>query len=109
MSTPYRFIPDEAKRWKDSQGQPIAVVEVTIRTILGIYLLKPTPRNKSLILGILGRAKERLGFELYGYAYLSNHGSLLVGVRDAEHLARIMEFIHGNIARELGSRKSGAT
>ena len=41
MSTPYRFIPEEAKRWKDKHGQPIAVVEVTIRTILGIYLLKP--------------------------------------------------------------------
>ena len=75
MSTPLRFIPDEAKRFKNRSGESIAVVEITIRTILGIYLLKPTPRNKSLILGVLGRAKERLDFELYGYAYLSNHGS----------------------------------
>ncbi len=60
MSTPYRFIPEEAKRWTDHNGQPIAVVEVTIRTILGIYLLKPTLENTSLILGILGRAKALL-------------------------------------------------
>jgi hypothetical protein len=106
MSTPYRFIPEEAKRWKNRQGQPIAVVEVTIRTILGIYLLKPTDQNTRLILGILGRAKALLGFELYGYAYLSNHGSILLGVRDAEHLARAMEYIHGNIARELGRKEN---
>ena len=56
MSTPYRFIPEEAKRWKNQHGQSIAVVEVTIRTILGIYLLKPTDQNTRLILGILGRA-----------------------------------------------------
>ncbi len=105
MSTPLRFIPDEAKRFKNRCGESIAVVEITIRTVLGIYLLKPTPRNKSLILGVLGRAKERLDFELYGYAYLSNHGSLLVGVRDAVQLARIMEFIHSNIARELGRKE----
>ena len=51
------------------------MVEVTIRTILGIYFLKPIVQNTHLILGILGRAKALLGFELYGYAYLSNHGS----------------------------------
>ena len=105
MSTPYRFIPDAAKRWKDPRGRPIAVVEVTIRTNLGHYLLKPTPRSRSLILGVLGRAQKQLEFQLYGYAYLSNHGSMLIGVRSARHLARIMEFVHGNIARELGRKE----
>ena len=102
MSTPLRYVPQEAMIWKDAKGRPTAVVEMTIRTIEGMFLLKPTTRNTSLILGVLGRAKERLDFELYGYAYLSNHGSLLLGVRSAQHLARIMEFINGNIARELG-------
>ena len=69
---------------------------------MGVYLLKPTDRNRSLILGVLGRAQEQLDFELYGYAYLSNHGSLLIGVRDAGHMARVMEFVHSNTARELG-------
>ena len=105
MSTPLRFIPDESKRFLDRHGLPIAVVEITIRTLMGVYLLKPTARNRNLILGVLGRAQERLDFELYGYAYLSNHGSLLVGVRDVVHLTRIMEFIHSNIARELGRKE----
>ena len=102
MPTPLRYVPQDAKIWKDGKGRPIAVVEMTIRTILGMFLLKPTARNTSLILGVLGRAKKTLDFELYGYAYLSNHGSLLLGVRSAQHLARVMEFINGNIARELG-------
>jgi hypothetical protein len=105
MSTAYQFIPDEAKRWTDRYGRPIAVVEVTIRTVGGMYLLTPNARNASLIRGVLGRAQERLDFELYGYAFLSNHGSMLVGVRDAKHLADIMEYIHSNIARELGRKE----
>ena len=64
MSTPLRYVPEEAKLWKDVQGRAIAVVEMTIRTILGMFLLKPTPRNTSLILGVLGRAKKTLDFEL---------------------------------------------
>ena len=102
MTTPLRFIPDDAKRWTDSQGRPIAVIEVTIRTIQGRFLLAPTERNKSLILGVLGRALKCYDFELYGYAFLSNHGSMLIGVQSAPHLSQLMQHIHSNIARELG-------
>ena len=63
MSTPLRFIPDEAKRWTNKAGDPIAVVEVTIRTLLGIYLLKPTDRKRSLILGVLSRSQQWTGIE----------------------------------------------
>ena len=106
MSTPLRFIPEEAKRWKDSEGRDIAVAEVTIKTILAMYLLRPTERNKSLIIGVIARAKAMLDFELYGYAFLSNHGSMLMGVRSAEQLSNIMQYIHGNIARELGRKEN---
>lgn len=102
MTTPLRYIPEDAKLWTNAEGEPIAVVEVTIRCILGMHLLTPKRRHVSLLLGVIGRALAELDFELYGYAFLSNHGSLLIGVRDAGHLARIMEYIHGNIARELG-------
>ena len=66
MPTPLRYVPEEAKLWEDSQGRPIAVVEITIRCILGTYLLKPTETNTSLIKGVIGRAQEKLDFELYG-------------------------------------------
>jgi hypothetical protein len=61
--------------------------------------MKPTPENTDLLLGVIGRALSLLDFELYGYAYLSNHGSMLVGVRSAQHLSRVMNYIHGNIAK----------
>ncbi len=102
MPTPLRYVPEEAKLWRDDEGRPIAVVEVTVRCLLGMFLLKPTPENTSLVKGVLGRAQDKLDFELYGYAYLSNHGSIMAGVRSSEHLASIMEYVHGNIARELG-------
>ena len=102
MATPLRFIPDDTKLWPDRHGHPIAVVEVTTRTVQGRFLLKPTQENTSLILGVLGRAQHRYDFDLFGYAFLSNHYSLLLGVRSPEHLAAILCYINSNIARELG-------
>jgi hypothetical protein len=105
MPSPLRFVPDTAKIWKDSNGNPIAIAEVTIRTIQGRYLMRPCPRSTTLILGVIAKAQQRYKFPLFGYAYLSNHGSLLLGVRSAAHLSRIMNFIHSNIARELGRKE----
>ena len=105
MPTPLRFIPDEIKLWKDKKGRPIAIVEVTIRTLAGKFLLVPRPKHVRILLGVIGRALQTLDFELYGYAYLSDHGSLIIGVRDEAHQAQIMEFVHGNIARELGRKE----
>jgi hypothetical protein len=105
MPNPLRFIPEEAKLWEDSQGRPIAIVEITIRCLQGRFLLVPRPAHVRILLGVLGRAQDEIGFELYGYGYLSNHGSIIVGVRDVNHLKEIMEYVHGNIARELGRRE----
>ena len=35
MSTPLRYVPEDAKIFKDAMGRPIAVVEMTIRTRTG--------------------------------------------------------------------------
>ncbi len=43
MTTPLRYIPEEAKLWTDKKGRPIAIIEVTIRCIMGTYLLVPRP------------------------------------------------------------------
>ena len=65
MAAPLRFIPEESKLWTDQKGRPIAIAEVTIRTIQGRYLMKPTPENTDLLLGVIGRAQSLLDFELY--------------------------------------------
>ena len=102
MTTPLRHIPDEIKLWRDRKGRPIAIVEVTIRCTSGMFLLVPKPEHIRIVLGVLGRALAELDFELFGYDFLSNHGSYIIGVRDEAHQADVMEYIHGNIARELG-------
>ena len=61
--------------------------------------MRPSSRSTSLILGVIAKAQEKYAFPLYGYAYLSNHGSILLGIRSAAHLSRIMNFIHSNIAQ----------
>ena len=72
MPSPLRFVPDTAKLWTDKDGNPIAIAEVTIRTIQGRFLMRPSTRSRSLILGVLGKAQQKYKFPLYGYAYLSN-------------------------------------
>ena len=40
------------------------------------------------------------------YAHLSNHGSIVIGARSPEHRSNIMNYIHGNIALELGREEN---
>lgn len=106
MAAPLRFIPEQAKKWLDRKGRPIAIVEVTTRTIQGRFLLKPTATNRSLILGVIGRAQRLYDFELYGYACLSNHYSMLIGVDNPQQMGVIVGYINGNIAREIGRKEN---
>jgi len=102
VSSPRRFIPDALKLWTDPEGRPIAVIEVTWRTICGLYLLAPTRRNTDLLLGVLGKAQDKYDFQIYALAFLSNHGSMMLGVRSVEHLSEILRFVGCNIPKEIG-------
>ena len=64
MSRPLRFVPEEYKNWTDSYGQEIAVVEITTRMLLGMFLLKPTPQNRSLIVRVMAHVQQRLKFRI---------------------------------------------
>ena len=37
MPAPLQFVPEDAKTWTDSKGRPIAIAEVTIRTIMRMF------------------------------------------------------------------------
>ena len=101
MPRPLRFIPDETKIWTDSYGRQVAVIEVTVRAKQSRYLLRPSPEVRDVVVGVMAHVQQRLKFDVYGYAFLSNHGSYLIGVTDAHHQARIMRDIHSKIATEL--------
>ncbi len=74
--------------------------EVTTRTIQSRYLIPTGEHFRNIFVGILARAKERHPVEIYAFGGLSNHVHLLIGVKNVSHLARFMNYVNSNIARE---------
>lgn len=91
MSRPLQYLPSQ-----------YAPVEVTIRTNVGMKLLKSSPDVDDIILGVLGRALALFDVRLHEFVVFSNHIQYIVGPRNALELARFKCFLHGNIARKVG-------
>jgi REP element-mobilizing transposase RayT len=91
MARGIRFIPEED-----------TVVEVTVRTLQGRMLLRPSNELREITIGILARAKRLYGVKLFAFSFLSNHFHLLLSVRDARQLASFMGYVNSNLAREAG-------
>lgn len=91
MARRLRFIPEGG-----------ALVEVTCRTIQGRYLLRPSRQLRSIVIGVLARAQRLYSVELHAFVFLSNHYHLLMSVEDAEQMARFMNYLNSNLAREVG-------
>ncbi len=85
-----RYLPEES------------LVEVTVRTVHGRYLLRPSPKLRDRIVGILARAQRSTGMRVCGFVYLSNHAHLLLRPTDVEQMSRFMAYVNSNIAREAG-------
>jgi REP element-mobilizing transposase RayT len=90
MSRSIRFVPKGS------------VVEVTCSTLQNRLLLRPSPRLREIILGILGYAQERCGVTLHAFVFLSNHYHLLLTVDSAQQLAAFMNLLNSKLAREAG-------
>jgi REP element-mobilizing transposase RayT len=91
MTRPLRFIP------------PSSFVEVTCRTIQGRFLLKPSSTMNDLLLGVLGRSLALYPeVRLHAFVFLSNHVHLLLSIPEAQALARFMNHLNSNLAREAG-------
>jgi len=91
MSRRLRFIPEGG-----------ALVEVTCRTIQGRFLLKPSEELRSIVIGVLARAQKLYPIELHAFVFLSNHYHLLLSAQNAHQLARFMNYLNSNLAREAG-------
>jgi len=91
MARRIRFIPEGG-----------ALVEVTCRTLQGRFLLKPTKELRSIVIGVLSRAQKLYPVEIHAFVFLSNHYHLLLSVEDALELARFMNYLNSNLAREAG-------
>jgi REP element-mobilizing transposase RayT len=77
-------------------------VEVTVRTLQGRFLLRPSQDLNTIATGILARAARRYDVGLVAFVVLSNHAHLLVLPGDARRLAAFMNYVAGNLAREVG-------
>ncbi len=74
----------------------------TIRTQHARFLLRPSPRVNTIIKGIIGRAQRRYGMAICYFVAMSNHLHVLTRPRDGEQLARFLNYVHANIAKEVG-------
>ena len=90
MARPIRFI------------QPGMTVEVTIRTIQSRLLLRPSKELNEIVIGVLGRAQAMYPVSIHVIIFVSNHYHLIITTPDALALARFMNFVNSNIAREVG-------
>jgi hypothetical protein len=89
MARPLRFIPEHS------------LVEITTRTLQGRLLLRPSPEINDLILGVIGKAQHTYGMTIHAFVVVSNHAHFLVSPTCAQQLARFMQFVNANIAKEV--------
>ena len=80
------------------------MVEVTMRTVHGRFLLRPSHAVNDLVLGVLGRAQRKYAMKIHALAVLSNHWQAILSPESPQQLAAFMNFVASNIAREVGRR-----
>ena len=90
MARPLRFVPANA------------LVEVTTRTLQGRLLLKPSPELTDIILGVIGKAQNLYRMSIHAFVVVSTHAHFLCSPSSADQLARFMQFVNANIAKEVG-------
>jgi REP element-mobilizing transposase RayT len=82
-----------------------SLVEVTLRTDQSRLLLRPSSALNEIILGVMGRAQQRYRVRVASVVCLSNHWHALLQVDDALQLARFMQYVDGNLAKEIGRKE----
>ena len=91
MPRPLRFLPAGG-----------ALVEVTLRTIHGRFLLRPSRALNERVIGVIGRAQRKYGMRIHALVFLSNHAHALLSPDSPQQLAAFMDFVASNVAREIG-------
>ena len=81
-----------------------ALVEITVSTIQGRYLLRPDKRGRvnELVLGVIGRAQQLTSISIVGIAVLSSHFHILAVPETAMQMADFMRHVDTNISDEIG-------
>jgi REP element-mobilizing transposase RayT len=78
------------------------MVEVTLRTVHGRFLLRPSRRLNDLVVGVVGRAQRKHRMKVHALVVLSSHLHALLSPESPQQLAAFMSYLAGNVAREIG-------
>jgi REP-associated tyrosine transposase len=76
-------------------------VEAGLRCLEARFFLKPSRRLNRIIVGVLARAQRRSSVQVIGAVALSIHLHLALWAKDTEQLSDFMEYVGGNLAREI--------
>lgn len=104
MGYPHRFFGDGTSIELDEGGTipGRCLVEVTFRTLLEEFLMRPSKEVNEIILGCLGRAHDRYPrLELYVVDFLSDHGTFVCKPPDAFTLWSFMRDLLSTLANQL--------
>jgi len=82
--------------------RPQTLVEITNVTFQNRSLTCPSKGLNEVFQGVLGLAQEKFSMPICGVVVLSTHFHLLLVPEDPEHLADFMEFLNGNLSKEIG-------
>lgn len=79
-----------------------SLVEVSGKTAQARFLLRPSEELNRRLIGVLARARCIYEVRIHAVSILSNHWHALLSVRDAHQLARFMNYVQSQVAKEAG-------
>jgi REP element-mobilizing transposase RayT len=80
---------------------PLKIYFVTVRCFQRRLLMRPSSGTNDVLGGVLARAAERNGVELFAFVFASNHVHLLVRAPRG-NLPRFMQYLLTNISKKVG-------
>ncbi len=80
---------------------PRGLYELCTRITGNALLARPSEEVNAMILGVIGRAQLHAEIKLHAFIFLSNHYHILVSIPNGPELSKFMQFVNGNIAKEL--------
>jgi hypothetical protein len=79
------------------------VYEISLETIQGRFLLRPSREVSDLILGVLSRAQVLYpAIRLHAFVFTRDVATLLLATHDETQISKFMAYVAGGISRRLG-------
>lgn len=87
--------------WPLRMLDPLKIYFVTVRCFQRRLLMRPSSETNDVLGGVLARAAQRNGVELFAFVFASNHVHLLVRAPRG-NLPRFMQHLLTNISKKVG-------